>query len=46
MKTIQTEICSGEDEPGRKHVSLRAWRALLTEVVTARFPGGPSLLTA
>ena len=38
MKATKTEIYFGEDEPGRKHVSLKAWRTFLSEVVTPRFP--------
>jgi hypothetical protein len=46
MKVIKTEIYFGEDEPGRKHVSLKAWRAFLSEVVTPRFPKGMTVLEA
>jgi hypothetical protein len=46
MKTIKTEIYFGEDEPGRKHVSPKAWRAFLSEVVTPRFPKGMTVLEA
>jgi hypothetical protein len=46
MKAIKTEIFFGEDEPGRKHVSLEAWRAFLSEVVTPRFPEGMTVLEA
>ena len=36
-KAIKTEIYFGEDEPGRKHVSPKAWQAFLSDVVTPRF---------
>ena len=46
MKATKTEIYFGEDEPGRKHVSLKAWRTFLSEVVTPRFPEGMTVLEA
>jgi hypothetical protein len=46
MKTIKTEIYFGEDEPGRKQVSPKAWQAFLSEVVTPRFPKGMTVLEA
>ena len=42
----RTEIYFGEDEPGRKHVSPRAWQAFLSEVVTPRLPEGMTVLEA
>ncbi len=46
MKGIKTEIYFGEDEPGGKHVSLKAWRAFLSTVITPRFPKGMTVLEA
>jgi hypothetical protein len=46
MKATKTEIYFGEDEPGGKHVSLKAWRTFLSEVITPRFPDGMTVLEA
>ena len=46
MKAIKTEIYFGEDEPGKKHVGLAAWRTFLSEVVTPLFPKGMTVLEA
>ena len=44
MRCIKTELYFGENEPGRKHVSPKAWRDFLNKEVTPRFPKGLTVL--